>query len=175
MKAGVMVATTKSHFQTHALTGTHADILRHTSQGIQKLHLRGLYMCLALLTIKGRQATWTAAGIPALMHFRAATGNVEHHLVKGLPLGMPHHGTATSIEFSVEPDDVLLLLTDGLPELFDPQRTSLGYEPIEQTLVTNGSKDPQAIVEALLELADDWRAGQPYNDDVTLMVIKVTS
>lgn len=175
MKAGVMVATTKSHFQTHAALGTHADILNNTSDGIRRLHLPGLYMCLALLTIKGHEATWTAAGIPPLLHYQARTKSVTRRLVKGLPLGTPRSSEVQSLHFTVEPGDLLLMLTDGLPELFDPHHASLGIEPIEQMLVDKASEEASQILFDLTDMADEWRSGQPYNDDVTLMLIKITS
>ncbi len=174
MKAGVMVAAAKSHFQTHAPTESHAGILSHAGDGIRRLNLRGLYMCLGLLTIRGTSCTWTSAGIPPLLHYRAATGNIDHHVVKGLPLGAPRNGDSTTIAFEVEEGDVLLAMTDGLPELFDPARRSLGYEHIERTFREHVDRSTTEIVDQLVELADTWRSGRSYNDDITLLAIKVT-
>jgi len=175
LKAGVMVATAKSHFQTHALDTSHTDILAKTSDGIRRLHLRGLYMCLGLLTLKGNKATWSAAGIPPLLHYRAKTHTVEQRLVKGLPLGVPRNGTSSSIEFELEDGDVIVAMTDGLPELFNPEHQSLGYEGIEQVCRDHGHEDPNEIIDAMIDLADRWRSSQAYNDDVTLLVIKYRS
>lgn len=175
MKAGVMVATTKSHFQTHAVSGSHEVILNNTSDGIRRLQLPGLYMCMALLTIDRHKATWTAAGIPPLLHYQANTGRVERRLIKALPLGTPRSSEVQSIQFEVAAGDVLLMMTDGLPELFDAGHMSLGMEPIEETLAQTASLDAARIMEALADQADSWKGEQPYNDDVTLMVIKVTS
>jgi serine phosphatase RsbU (regulator of sigma subunit) len=175
LKAGVMVATTKSHFQTHAIGNSHDEILSKTSDGIRRLRLRGLYMCLGLLTVQGRQAIWSAAGIPPLLHYRASTGWVEQRLLKALPLGVPRHGEVQSLSFDVEDGDVLVALTDGLPELFNAEHQSLGYGPIERTLRDTGHRTPHEIVDALIDLADRWRSSQPYNDDVTLLVIKIGS
>ena len=174
LKAGVMVATAKSHFQTHALSGSHDEILGKTSDGIRRLHLRGLYMCLGLLTLKDNKATWTAAGIPPLLHYVASTGEVEERLIKGLPLGVPRNGSTKNLSFTVAKGDVIVALTDGLPELFDIDRRSLGYDPIKAALKERSHLDPHGIIDGLVELADSWRVSQPFNDDVTLLVIKYT-
>ena len=169
MKAGVMVAAAKSHFQTHAPTDSHREILTHAGDGIRRLNLRGLYMCLGLLSIKDRSCSWTSAGIPPLLHYRASSGSIEHHVVKGLPLGAPRNGDSRTISFDVDHGDVLLLMTDGLPELFDPARRSLGYEHIERTLHEHATRSTTEIVDHLVELADTWRSGRSYNDDITLV------
>jgi len=173
LKAGVMVATTKSHFQTHALNGSHTDILDHTSDGIRKLHLRGLYMCMGLFTLREHTATWTAAGIPPLVHYCASSGEITQRLIKGLPLGARNNGHTESISFEVGTGDVIIMLTDGLPELFNPQRESLGYAEIERILREHNALTSHRIVDQLVELAERWRDGHPYNDDVTVVVIKI--
>lgn len=172
LKAGVMVATAKSHFQTHARHGSHEDILRLTSEGIRHVRLRGLYMCLGLLTLDGLRATWTAAGIPPVLHFVAATGRVDELLVKGLPLGSPISPPSTSVSVDVAPGDVLVMMTDGLPELFDRHRQSLGIEAVEECLRTHAGGTAADIVAALVRLGDSWRSGYPYEDDVTVVVVK---
>jgi len=173
MKAGVMVAAAKSHFQTHAPTDTHAEILTFTGEGIRRLNLRGLYMCLGLLSINGRSCSWTSAGIPPLLQYQASTGTIHHHVVKGLPLGAPRNGDSKTLEFEIAPGDVLLAMTDGLPELFDPARRSLGYDHIERSLRDHSSRTTTEIIDTLVELADTWRSGRSYNDDITLLAIKV--
>ncbi len=172
MKAGVMVATAKSHFQTHAISQRHDEILTLTSDGIRRLNLRGLYMCMALLTIDGSRCSWTSAGIPPLLQYRASDGAVVHHLVKGLPLGAPRVSEARTLEFDAAPGDVLLLFTDGLPELFDTALRSLGIAPIEDTLRTAAGGTTTEIIDALVELAEQWKGDGVYNDDVTLLAVK---
>ena len=173
LKAGVMVATAKSHFQTHALTRTHDEIMEQTGSGIRGLNLKGLYMCLGLLTLKDKRCQWTVAGMPPLFHYNASAQTITQHLIKGLPLGAPHNGHAGSIAFDVEPNDIILLLTDGLPELFNPEKLSLGYAAIEDVLRASCDKTAQDIREDLITTADAWRKDQAYNDDVTVLVIKL--
>lgn len=173
LRSGVMVATAKSHFQVHAHRGQHERVLHQTHEGIRRLRLRGLYMCLGLLTIKGDHAQWTSAGIPPILHWKAADGSIDRITVKALPLGSPSWFTPATVHFTVAPRDVLLLCTDGLPELFDRDRRSLGIEAVEQTLRANGHLDARAIMDAVIDLSEDWRGDRPYNDDVTVVVLRI--
>ncbi|HCN06069.1 MAG TPA: hypothetical protein DIS79_10655 [Bacteroidetes bacterium] len=172
LKAGVMVATAKSHFQTNAKAVSHEDILRMTSDGIRKLQLRGLYMCMGLLTVNGRTASWTAAGIPPVLHV-AADGVVTSHLVKGLPLGSPSSTAYETTSFDVQPGDSIVMLTDGLPELFDPRYRTLGMATIEECVARHAASSAHEMVSALIDLAEEWRGEQSYNDDVTVVVVRI--
>ncbi|MCU0329934.1 MAG: serine/threonine-protein phosphatase, partial [Candidatus Kapabacteria bacterium] len=173
LKAGVMVATAKSHFQTHAHDGSHVDILQRTDAGIKRLRLRGMYMCLGLLTIKGHDVWWTAAGIPPVLHYSASNGTVRQMIVKGLPLGSPVHVPIDAQHCRVESGDVLLLMTDGLPELFNKQRETLGMEAIIDTLRLSANATANDIVSHIIDTTDEFRNGEDFHDDVTIVAVTV--
>lgn len=173
LKAGVMVATAKSHFQTHAHDGSHVDILQRTDAGIKRLRLRGMYMCLGLLTIKGHDVWWTAAGIPPVLHYRASDASVTPIVVKGLPLGSPLHVPIDARHCRVESGDVLLLMTDGLPELFNKHRETLGMDAIVDVLRISATMTANDLVSSVIDAADDFRAGEEFHDDVTIVAVTV--
>ena len=64
-------------------------------------------------------------------------------------------------------------MTDGLPELFNAQRESLGYDPITDVLTDHASAAPDAICDQLIHLAESWSIEESFNDDVTILVIKI--
>ncbi len=173
MKASVLVTATKCHFLMYGATENHETIMRNTSEGLRKLHMHGMYMCMGLLTIDGMKAQFTSAGIPPLLHYRIASNDVVRHTVKALPLGSPMIPAYPSIVTDLAPGDVLVLLTDGLPELFNAQRQTPGYEIIEEIMLAHASRTALEIGNELVLMSERWLDGHDASDDITFAVIKV--
>ncbi|MBN1649530.1 MAG: SpoIIE family protein phosphatase [Spirochaetales bacterium] len=74
-------------------------------------------------------------------------------------------------EFCLDPGDVLVLFTDGISELFSPERKMFGPERISQTLGKSAAKSAREILDGIFDAAMEW-AGQKNNDDMTLLVMK---
>ena len=68
--------------------------------------------------------------------------------------------------------DMLLLLSDGLPELKDPNVLIFDYPRVEQTFREVAADEPQKIIDHLVAVSDGWRQDEPLEDDITFMVIK---
>jgi len=73
----------------------------------------------------------------------------------------------------VESGDVILLLSDGLPELVNPDGKMYGYDRIKKEFQTVGEKPPENIVEQMKSSADEWLNELDPDDDITFVVIKV--
>jgi serine phosphatase RsbU (regulator of sigma subunit) len=171
VKAGIIVATAKSYFLSLADRTDGLDMLRKMSDGIQKLNLRLLYMGLSLVKYNNGSYKLVAAGMPPALHYQHADKKVTQLVLKGLPLGgrdFPYK----ELSGNLQPGDVLLLMTDGLPELFNTDKEMLDYTPIESTLQQSASQPAEMIIESLRYLAEQWRGSRPADDDLTLVVIK---
>jgi sigma-B regulation protein RsbU (phosphoserine phosphatase) len=72
----------------------------------------------------------------------------------------------------MQPGDVLLLLSDGLTELFNPADEMFGEERVEQCLQACAQSAPDEIIAQLLAAAEAWAAGRKLEDDLTLVVLK---
>jgi serine phosphatase RsbU (regulator of sigma subunit) len=177
LRAGTMVAAVKSHFQTYAVSNDQQNILLKMDTGIRNLRLRGLYMCMGLLTVNGSTATWSSAGIPPLLWYHAADGTVELVTIKGLPLGAPHpNGKRVFREqsFIVASGDVLVALTDGLPELCNTAGQYLGLQQVIDLLTAQGEHDIKSIADSFAALIEQWNdVGENPNDDITIVVLRI--
>jgi serine phosphatase RsbU (regulator of sigma subunit) len=71
------------------------------------------------------------------------------------------------------PGDILLLMSDGLMELFNEDRELLGIESIEQVLRVNADRSSNEIMNELKNLAHQWAGPQNNEDDITIMIIKI--
>jgi serine phosphatase RsbU (regulator of sigma subunit) len=112
------------------------------------------------------------AGMPPALIYRAETGTVEHIPLKGMPLGSsvsyPYQITRTT----VEPGDIVMLMTDGLAETFNPDKKMFGYERIERILTEMHDETPDRIIERLHRESDQWLNGMPQADDMTFFIFR---
>lgn len=173
LKAGIVVATVKSYFQTLAGQYEAEELLQRISEGIQNLQIRGMYMGLTVMHFSRRRLLIASSGMPPLYLYRRATGRVETILLKGLFLGSRLDVPIQQQIMDLHPGDTLLALTDGLPELFNEQREILDYGRIEQTFREWGHAPTQQIIDQLLSLGQRWNNNAPNEDDITLLAVKV--
>jgi serine phosphatase RsbU (regulator of sigma subunit) len=74
----------------------------------------------------------------------------------------------------LEPDDLLLLYSDGVTEAWNPQGEDFGEERLA-TLVTECRAEPAGTILRRVHAAvEEWVAGMPAADDITLVVARRT-
>jgi serine phosphatase RsbU (regulator of sigma subunit) len=172
MKAGIMVSVIKSLFVTQAAGMDFPAFFNRCSQTIRKMNLGRLYMTMLLLKIKDNKLTLSMAGMPPLFIYNQADGTMTEWAVKGVPLGAVQSFPYQTEEIELKAHDVILLMSDGLPELFNNQNETLDYPRIGAALREAARRPATVISQELFALADNWRGSRPQNDDITLVVIK---
>ncbi len=73
----------------------------------------------------------------------------------------------------LEEGDSILLLSDGLPELFNEQKEMFDYHRVKETFEKIGHENPEKIIDSFIDIAEQWRNGRAQDDDVTFVVLKV--
>ncbi len=136
------------------------------------MRLGNLYMALMLVQIKDGNLIASSAGMPPLYIYRSATKSVEEFVIKGMPLGAFDSFAYKTIETELMPGDTVLLMSDGLPELFNDKDEMLDYTRVQEVFKEVAEKPPTQIVPHLLAAGDEWRNGRPQDDDITLVVLK---
>ena len=80
----------------------------------------------------------------------------------------------STVGAAVAAGDVLLLMTDGFPELPDPSGEPLGYAEVRRCFAAVADRGPGEVITALNAAADSWRKNQPLFDDITFVVARKT-
>jgi sigma-B regulation protein RsbU (phosphoserine phosphatase) len=114
--------------------------------------------------------TLAAAGHPPLLHFRRATGDIVEHNTPNLALGLFPGETYVAAPIDTGPGDVLLLLTDGLTEVFDRRDEEFGLPGVKRVLQARAAEPLAAIADALRQAA---LAHGPQVDDQTMLLVRV--
>lgn len=172
VKAGTMVTATKSLFNLLAGEKELPKILQQCSKAIKKMKLSKLYMALALVRLRGNTLELAGAGMPPALVYRADTGNVEKIALKGMPLGSVSNFPYTLKTIKLRHDDVVLLCTDGFPELFNANGKMLGYDMMPKILAEVGSKSTNEIIDHFRSAASEWAGDEGQQDDMTFIVLK---
>lgn len=173
LKAGTVVTATKSLFNHLAATPDITDIFRHSSRALKLMNMRALYMAMAMVKVREYRMTVSSAGMPPVLIYRAANGEVEEIAIQGIPLGSLSGYVYREEEVRLFPGDVIVLMSDGFPERFNDAGEMLGYEQSNRILLESATRSAQQIIEGFVRVGETWAAGRPTDDDVTFVVLKV--
>ncbi|MDX1638831.1 MAG: SpoIIE family protein phosphatase [Balneolaceae bacterium] len=172
MKAGIMVATAKSYFHTLANEHDNLEIIRRMSSGIKNMDLKLLYMSMMLMKCNGHRVQLASAGMPPSLIYRSREKEVERVLLKGMPLGSKPDYPYREKELALHPGDAILLMSDGLMELFNEERELLGMERIESVFREAADSSASDILSQITRVADQWAGASTQEDDITILVMK---
>ena len=172
LKAGTLVSVTKGLFNNLAHAPDISGTLNQMSRSLKMMNLRGLFMALTLLRFKDNDLLISVAGMPSVLIYRAATRKVEEINLRALPLGSVSKFRYSEQQFSLALGDVVLLMSDGFPEMFNDQNEMLGFEKAAEVLPEIAAAPPQEIIDRLVSIGHEWAGSRPQDDDVTFVVLK---
>ncbi len=148
------------------------DFLKQASHSISLMDFRKVFMAFAIGRLKGYTLELAGAGIPPALVYRAENKRLEQIELKGLPLGGRNSFPYSKVQIHIDPNDVVILMTDGLPELFNEEGEMLGYERVSKLILEAVHKSPGEIIDHLQSAASTWLNGHSQNDDITIFVFK---
>lgn len=105
--------------------------------------------------------------------YRADKQQIEEVALQQLPLGGVTKYVYQQREYELASGDVIVLLSDGLPERFNPQGEMLEDEAAKRFIAAHAYLSAQELIHGLAKLGDDWGGARPQDDDVTFVVLKV--
>jgi serine phosphatase RsbU (regulator of sigma subunit) len=175
LKAGNMVIVTKG-----LLNIIHGDeevdeILKKSNHAIKKMNLKMLTMCLSVLRINNNKIQYASAGMPPLLVYRHKTNSVEQIILKAMPLGAFYDFPYQKTEIEVSEGDILLMISDGLTDLFNQDKEILGIEKISAFLRDSNSKTANEIIQYIRAKCTEWSGNSPLHDDLTIIALKLNN
>ncbi len=171
-RAGTMVTVVKSLFAGNIERAGLADFLDEGNRTIRQMKLERMAMALTVGRYRDRRFELAAAGMPPALVYRASSGAVDELQCDAPPLGTLAHDYQ-SVATDLAEGDLVLMMTDGFPELANADGEPLGYEAMGSLFRDIASSSPQQILQAFADEADRWTQGQPPSDDITFLAIRV--
>lgn len=172
-QAGIMVTAVKSLFNLLSDEKDISEILNRSTLAIKKMNFTNIFMALGLVRFRNNTLELTGAGLPPAYIYRSSNGEVEEIPLKGLPLGSSLDFNYKKLSVTLNKGDVVALMSDGFPELFNGKNEMLGFEKIPGLLKEAGNKSPEEIINHFTAVASEWLNGTRQQDDMTFVVLKV--
>lgn len=172
LRAAFLVTVAKSHFQQNAGSEELETIVRAISSGITALSLHEMFLALSIARIsQGMLELYSGAMPPAFL--LRADGEVIWLEAKGTFLGAPLPLQMHPIKIKMGPGDLLMMMSDGYPDVMNQDEETMGYERIPEMLLQVRHQPVKTIVDYMVQQAHYWRGKARLEDDLTLMVVKV--
>lgn len=99
-------------------------------------------------------------------------GSVEMLGATGMPIGLLPHREFDSAIAQLNPGDLVLIYSDGVPEAWNVAEEEFGNDRIIECLRQTANLTPERILDHLFTAIDEFAAGAPQHDDITLLVLK---
>jgi len=176
LAAGIVVTAVKALFTSLPVNGGLSELLAGCNDVLRGMGLPGLRMCLSLARVTPRAAAVASAAMPPILVHRSASDAIEELGAGDLPLGGRIPIRYEERRTDLAPGDTILFASDGFPELLDPVGREQGYAGSAQAFreAARGSS-AREVVERLTDAATAHRRTRPQDDDITFVVVRVTS
>src|SRR5271169_4220509 len=135
----------------------------------------GMFVTLAAARIDAhrRSMVFAGAGHPPAMLARRGQNPVllesRSMILGALPDAVD---VTTTLEVKLQPDDRILLYTDGITEVFNSRGEMLGIPGVQEIVRQTSSLPAHEMKQRILDGVAAWREGPP-TDDVSLMLVHV--
>jgi serine phosphatase RsbU (regulator of sigma subunit) len=176
ISAGLRMAMVKSTLQVLCEHESQPEemlrqVHRFLRKGVQKGQRSLVTMTLVVIDPESGELTIFNAGHPPTYLLRR--GTVREILLPSLPLGSFGEEVATRygrLDLALEPDDVVLWLSDGLVEAVNRRGEAFGYDRVMATLegIEGG---PEKVRGSLLAAVQEHTGDTPLEDDRTVVVM----
>jgi len=91
----------------------------------------------------------------------------------GLVLGVMKDVHFEEKELDLNAGDMVFLYTDGITEAENPQGELFGTRRLCKTLTAHIELDPQRLIDELIKQLQSFRQKKTFDDDVTIVILKV--
>jgi len=109
------------------------------------------------------------AGHLPILHFKFSTRTIDELSVGHVPLGILEDSAFQCGEARFESGDVLVILTDGLTEVFSADGEEFGLERLKQVVIEHSDSPLDNLYDAVMRRV---RAHGPQVDDQTLLLVR---
>lgn len=169
--SGMMVSVTKAGLNGISPVKPN-KILQRLNGVVKRIDLGTLRMSLNIVEITQDELYLSSAAMPPIYLYKAASNTIEEFMNNGLPLGGLRDEEFALEARNFESGDVLIQLSDGLPEAPNSKGEMYDYDRLRALIQTSCHLTPKEIINVLIQSVDQWMEGKRNPDDITLVVTK---
>ena len=114
-----------------------------------------------------------SAGQGPILRFDAAQGTCDRYVPTSFPLGaMPLAAPPPAVRLTMQPGDVLVLVSDGILDYRNPAGEPFGETRVERVVQEHRAGPVADLMGRLLDALEAFAGGAPQEDDITLLLVK---
>ena len=174
MGAAMLMSNLQAAFHARADTSPPPqELVAHLNKTVCRVAPRNRFVTLSYLELdtKAHTVHFVNAGhAPEPMLVRTG-GEVERLKAGGVPLGIIDGFAYPLGEIRMEPGDLIFLCSDGVTETVDNEDNEFGEDRLEKLLVAQIGSTPAEIRRAVQSSLEEFAAGAPQPDDLTLVIL----
>jgi len=126
-----------------------------------------------LLDSSSNQVKFHSGGQGPIMHFHARRNEYDWHEATTFPLGyMPQTNLGEAVVATMEPGDVLGLISDGIYEYENESGLQFGQQGVISIIDNNPEASAQDLVDMIMQGARDHGGLAPQADDITIVLAR---
>jgi len=130
-------------------------------------------LCYAAFDLKRRQLTMANSGLPYPV--RRTGGKSSEIELAGVPLGLFAETTYEELTLDLKAGDVYVFCSDGIFEATDLLERDFGVGRLIKVIDRLHQESAEKILDGIFEAVGTFRAGAPLRDDMTAVVVKITT
>ena len=129
-------------------------------------------LCYAFFDLKRRSVVVSNSGLP--YPIRCADGRCEPVEIAGIPLGSFAGSTYDEVSFDLGAGDCFVFCTDGVFEAMNAAGEEFGSARLLEVIGGARGLASREIVDRIFAAVETFRAGEPPNDDMTAVAVRIT-
>jgi phosphoserine phosphatase RsbU/P len=163
-----------------------AELMKSLNEALLERKVDAQYATLSLILWAAKTRTFRVANAGTLPPLLFRDSEVISSRVAGVPIGLLEDQTYDQVDIEAQPDDLLLLCSDGVEDqlgkdadilseeqVMTRELESYGRDRLERTVIANFHESPQQIVDAIFADIDLFRGGTSLTDDQTVIALRV--
>jgi len=125
-----------------------------------------------LLDAEKHSVRYHSGGQGPIMHFHAASGEYDWHPASTFPLGyMNQTQLEDATEITMQPGDILGLISDGIYEYENASGDQFGEERLAKVVSAHLAGDMESLVKEILQATRTHGGPVPQADDITIVLV----
>ena len=130
-------------------------------------------LCYAAFDLKQRRLVLANSGLP--YPIRSTAEGSSQIAQPGLPLGTFEGSAYEEITLPLGPGDVFVFCSDGVYDAVDAAGQEFGLDRLLDVVARTREQGAQRIVDAIFAAVEDFRSEAVPNDDMTVVVVRITA
>ena len=169
VSAGLLMAMFKTAVRTRVKDTSATELLAEVHRALYPMKTPNMFATVGVLQWTGRIFNLTLAGHLPLLHYVQSCGEVREYPALDMPWGILADQTFHATEVVCQTGDILVLLTDGLTEVFDRSGKEMGMEPLKEVLGRSAKQKLPELFSSMRETALNFGK---QADDQTMLIIR---